>query len=236
MCTRNAPRIGATAGGIMKTRLSSLVLLVIGCVLSFRPAAADLRFSEAQILAADFYPGLLAPDSLVQRIDADLGLIRTGFPAVAGIHITCRQELPGDVCVYLYPDARTSFLAGENEALNALHAQIGTPEVSFGYDGFINLLFALPYKPDVLIDLYIHTEGVYYAGPLGGCLDSDRIDLLSDGSYLFCHAWGDDCPSGCSYHHYWIFSVVDSQAILVREYGSTAVQPSSWGQVKARFR
>ena len=199
---------------------------------------AETDFSDEQKLACSACPCLLAPDSLVQTIASDLELIRTAYPAVEAIRFQrCNYLLPGEVEVLLTADARAAFLAGEHEGLNALHDQLGTPEIIDGPFDFLCLSFALPYKPELLHELYAEIDGVQIADVVWSCVgDGDGIELRADGAYVFRRAWGEDCLNGCGLEHIWIFAVSGDQVALVSEYGDqVAVGAPSWGSIKARF-
>jgi hypothetical protein len=217
-----------------------LALVSVAGVAVASPADGETVFTDAQYLAVTICPALLAPDSLVQRIASDLDVIREQWPAVGNIHFNrCSYDVPGAASVRLTPDARAAFLAGEHEQLNALHAQIGVPEVEEGLYGYLHLYFALPYNPYVLPDLYHPIDGVISASYLNGCYgDGDNIEIRSDGAYLFTRAWGYDCPAGCEFAHVWIFAVTNGQVELVDEYGDDVdpVLRTTWGSIKAAFR
>ena len=218
----------------------SFVFAALACVGFCQNVSAHALFSDAQNLAVTVCPDLLAPDSLVQRISGDLELIRAQYPAVAHIHFNrCYHELPGAVSVLLTAEARAAFLAGEHEELNALHAQIGTPEVEPGACDYIDLYFTQPYNPEVLPSLYWSIDGVRFAGVAPGCIgDRDDIAILADGIYQFRRAWGENCLCGCEFEHVWVFSITDGQATLVDEHGNDLVPVlrSTWGAIKARYR
>ena len=215
-------------------------LLALACCLAYCQATAQADFSEAQNLAVTVCPSLLAPDSLVQRIADDLQLIRTQYPAVANIHYQrCNYYLPGETCILLTPQARALFLAGEHEQLNALHAEIGTPQIYEGIYGFLYLSFALPYHPRRLEELYDPIPGVTNTDRVMGCLgDGDGITIRGDASYSFRRAWGEECIDTCPYEHFWIFTVTGGEVTLVDEYGADLdpVLQCTWGTLKAKFR
>ncbi|MCK4414434.1 MAG: hypothetical protein KAY32_12905 [Candidatus Eisenbacteria sp.] len=127
------------------------VLLGLVCVFLAPWAPAHAVFSDEQNLASIVCPCLLAPDSLVQAIASDLQLIRTEYPTVANIHFQrCNYILPGATEILLTAEARAQFLAGEHTQLNALHAEIGTPQVVESVLEFLELYFSSPYKPELL--------------------------------------------------------------------------------------
>lgn len=143
----------------------------------------------------------------------------------------------GSLTVYLTAEARASFLAGNHAGMNALHAQIGMPEITLStFGSWIGLQFSRPYRPDRLTDLYNAIDGVYYVEPSWWIGDGDDITLREDSTYLFRRAW-EDCPAGCIYEHIWIFRVTGETVELLEEYGDNlAVEPITWGRLKDAFR
>jgi hypothetical protein len=211
---------------------------------SLCPAYPPDGFSDAQVVAANFYPGLLAPDSLVSRVGHDLALIRQAVPFLATAHHwpdpgpPAGTGPPGGIIVHLTAEAAARFIAGTHDGMNALHAQFGMPNIfQLSAQGFA-LCFMAPYRFDDLVPLYEVIDGVFDVDALPVIGDGSKIRLQEDGTYLFRYAWG-DCPSGCIYQHIWVFRVTGETVELLEEYGTplpVKVVPSTWGLLKSLFR
>ena len=81
------------------------------------------------------------------------------------------------------------------------------------------------YHPEILAGIYEEVDGVTYAEPnwFGG----DGSDIFSEqvSIYTFKRGWG-DCPSGCMYADYWVFSVSGGIVELIAHYGTSV--SSTW--------
>lgn len=221
---RHVPTLGAV-----------ILLLVCTSALAF----AETDFPDADYLASALSDSLLAPDSLVARIDHDLQLIRQHTPAVADIHHSCQRLRLGAVAMTFTYGAQILFLAGQHEGLNELHARIGSPQVSWlaGYSCIF--YYAQPYKPVPLEALHLGLVGVSDVHAIPMCIgDGPDVQLSLDGTYRFRSAWGDGCTVGsCDFTHVWIFSVDGEVVTLLQDYGDPVPSERiSWGTVKALFR
>jgi hypothetical protein len=212
---------------------------VVLCMAASSPSDAQPDFSDADYLAAELSDSLLAPDSLVARLDHDLQLIRLHTPAVEGIHHSCQRLHLGAVGFTFSYGAEILFLAGQHEGLNELHARIGSPQVWHGSGYYRVFYYAYPYNPFRLAELHVGLVGLSHIDPVSSCIgDGPDILLRPEGTYLFRNAWGEYCTEGaCEYSHTWIFRVDNEVVTLLQEYGDPVpVQQVTWGTVKALFR
>ena len=213
-------------------------IILASLILPAGGAEAQVWFSDAQNLAADAWDGLLAPDSLVARIDQDLALIRAHTPAVLNIHYSCMQGTNGEVGLCMDSTAKVLFIHGMHEEMNALHASLGQPVIENSLDCWLHLRFSKPYKPTALIELHERITGVRYAYRLSPCAgDGNTLQLLNDRTYQFSRRWGDDCPCGCAHGHVWIFRLSGGFVDLLAEYGDDApVKRISWGALRSLYK
>lgn len=227
-----------SVSGTAILRISAACIIAIMLILTAGQAGAQSWFSDAENLAAMVWDGLLAPDSLVALIDHDLFLIRDHTPAVLNIHYACAQGIHGEVDLCMDSTAKVMFLDGQHGEMDSLHASLGQPTIRNYFGCWLGLSFARPYKAAALIELYREITGVRSAYPPSPCYgDGDRLELLDDGTYRFTHRWGEDCPSGCSYEHVWVFRVSGGSVELLLEYGDEVfTRRLSWGALKGLYR
>jgi len=181
------------------------------------PTAADFPDSDVLVLALEISGELLPPPSLYERIHSDLIAIRNAYPETNEVHYYPSWEI-GEIFADLTPEAMEQFKMGEYHGLDALNAVYGLPQIT-ALEGSLCLQFSRPYNPAVLADLYSKADGVIRAYP-------DRIIRIGVSSdirvalphYTLTLGWG-DCPAGCIYKHYWLFSVTDGSVTLIDEGG-----------------
>jgi hypothetical protein len=218
-----------------------ILLAILAALLSAlvtRAAAGHPTYTDAQKLASLASDLLLAPETLVARIDDDLAAIRAHAPEVSAIHAMCVTPMPGTVVVEMTPEALSDFVAGQHAEMNQLDEQLGMAMYWESTDLHLAVLFfALPYNPSRLAELYRPVSGVTSAYPeICGGDSPDQIVILSPGTYRFRHGWG-DCPSMCTYETVWVFQVQDGVVTLVFQYTTDVTIPRmTWGKVKNLYR
>ncbi|CAL8111195.1 unnamed protein product [Orchesella dallaii] len=194
--------------------ISVLFLLFLSCFLNCNTMAQEN--TEAQLIALESSGELLAPETLVQRVDKDLKAIRSKFPAVAEVHATGKWQ-PG----------RLLISGVTKQSLDAINtSQYGPIEASSIFqDTIFSVVFQKPYNPEVLSKILKRDFGIASADPDGIIGGSSSVTLKTDSSgintYAFMKGWG-DCPSGCINKHFWTFTIgPDANSVkLVEEKGS----------------
>jgi hypothetical protein len=198
------------------------IAAVFSAFLVTASVASPPPYGDADVLALEISDSLLAPGIVVSQISQDLDAIHTAFPGwVDGVDgIQVRPDwFPGVIVVQMTPQAWADYEGGVFEEFNALNAQYGPVTISpIALNYTLQLEFAALYHPVVLASIYAQTAGIIYAGPnsLGG--DGSDITSSQVGRYLFKRGWG-DCPSGCTYKHFWDFQVTNGNVTLLNEYG-----------------
>jgi len=222
----------------MKRFLLFALLLLLILTLTAGTAAGQFSYTDAQKLASLESDSLLAPDTLVARIDGELALIRAHTPEMSAIHASCVSPLPGFVTVLMTPEAMGEYLAGRHAEMNQLDAQFGMSlYVGGGQFGFVTLNSALPYKPERLAEAYLTVTGVTDAFPeVCGGDPPDQIAILAPGVYRFRHGWG-DCPCGCPWENVFVFRIEDGVVTLVAMSTTDVTVPRmTWGKLKGLYR
>lgn len=179
--------------------------------------------TDAELLAMEISGALLPPPTLFQQLYNDLTAIRQAYPVMASIRHHPRW-VPGELIGLLSAEAMAQFNQGEYHSLDTLNAEYGPVEIipfaRFSMEdlNFVKFQLKQRYNPEYLVPLYAAAEGVedVSANWLGG--DGDRIKF-SGVHYTFIKGWG-DCPRGCTYRHYWVFSVDNGIVTLVEERGA----------------
>jgi hypothetical protein len=200
----------------MKSR--HVVIALVALLLGLQGGAA-LAYTDEQILGLELSGQLLAPPEMVTQIAADLAAIRQYDGYFSSIHVFPSWP-PGELIVALTSEAWQLYLAGQYHGLDALNAQYGPPQVEVFSTYFheLHLTFSQAYNPVLLAAIYETAEGVAYASNRVFYGDGDDIVATALGSYTFRHGWG-DCPAGCSFRHYWEFTVTNGVVQLVSEHG-----------------
>ena len=189
---------------------------------------------DAKVLAIELSDSLLAPPELTARIERDLEAIRAVDPRMASVHVFPEWSL-GTLVVGLEENAFDDFVSGRFAAMDSLNAVYGADNVEeFRRGGWLYVTFSRPYNPRVLAPVYAALPGVSWAEPNYGYGDGNDLYSTVVGTYTFKVGWGEDCMCGCSYKHFWTYSVVEGVVTLVAEWGApTAVHGATWGRLKA---
>lgn len=188
------------------------------------PPHMDITDCDAELLAMEISGALLPPPSLYDQIHSDLTAIRQAYPYMNSISHRPRWA-PGELIVGLTPEAWDRFQNGVYHGLDDLNAQYGPVTVTPLIPPPLPCLFLQfeeRYNPGYLAPLYANADGVRYAEPNWFVGDGSDIQV-SIPEYTFILAWG-DCYSGCMYHHYWVFTVIEDTVTLVDEYGDPVEQ------------
>lgn len=222
----------------MRRRLLGITAISLG-LCSGPVNAQHLDFSDAEVLALEISGALVAPADMVEQINLDLAAIRMLNPVFESIH-AIPDWVPGELLVVLTPAAWDSYQQGAYTGLDALNQQYGPVHVSAPYSTLpiLYLLFAAPYHPMHLSDLYAQADGVEAAEP-NSIFNATGHDIRSNavGTYTFVLGWGDFCVPMCPFEHSWTFAVEEGRVTLLDEGGHPlAVQAQTWSQIKARYR
>jgi hypothetical protein len=211
---------------IQITVATLFLVIAAGAVLADAPP-----YEDEDILGLEFSGALLAPPALVSQIGQDLAAIRYAFPEISDIHVY-PDWYPGQLIVGLTEDGWAEYQAGTFAELDSLNSEYGP--VSIEPHSFIRSLFMeyeVLYHPEVLAVIYEGIDGVLYAEPnvIGG--DGNDITFEQLTLYTLKRGWG-DCPSGCIFEDFWVFSVIDGSVELIAHYGYSvsAVESDLAGQ------
>jgi hypothetical protein len=180
------------------------------------PLQMDKTAYDAELLALEISGALLPPPELYEQVYYDLTAIRQAYPDMNEIHHLSRWVL-GELIVGFTEEAWEEIQNGEYHGFDELNSEYGPLEMKALFSTYMLLEFEERYNPEYLAPLYAAAEGVTSARPnsLGG-EGSDIEASMPD--YTFNLAWG-DCLSGCIFHHYWEFTVIDGSVTLVSQYG-----------------
>lgn len=185
-----------------------------------------LEVSDAEILALEISGELLPPPSLTAAIQTDLDAIRSDDRYFERIHAKPDWAV-GEILVGLTSLAWQEYQEGRFHGLDELNATYGPVDIDVVIPGALKLTFTRPYHPVPLADIYSGAEGIHYVEPNVARGDGNDISSTAAGEYTFRKGWG-DCPAGCTYEHFWEFSVVGGQVTLIDERGT----PLPEGSVK----
>ncbi|MDH3891344.1 MAG: hypothetical protein OEV49_09700 [candidate division Zixibacteria bacterium] len=175
---------------------------------------------EALAMALWLSHDLRAPTELYQRVRSDLILIRTGFrdslPAV-DLRFLKPWE-PGRLILGFDPDSYQAVSDGKYTAWDSLNSLYNMVRVDLSMPAFnmLKLKFDDWLNSEVLADIYRQLPGVRFAVPNRYMGESPMLlpSATDDGRilYFFRNAWG-DCPSGCLYSEYWVFTVLSGRVV-----------------------
>ena len=200
---------------------ASIIFLVLRAGVVF---ADGPPYEDEDILGLEISGELLAPPSLVSQIGQDLAAIRFSYPEISDIHVKSDWS-PGELIVGLS-------LAGTFAELDSLNSEFGPVFIDLYSPGRLLMMeYEQLYHPEILAGIYEEVDGVTFAEPnwFGG----DGSDIFSEqvSIYTFKRGWG-DCPSGCMYADYWVFSVNGGIVELIAHYGDSvsAVESNPAGQ------
>ncbi|MCX6355179.1 MAG: hypothetical protein NTZ78_09795 [Candidatus Aureabacteria bacterium] len=190
--------------------------------LSSTPALSPPEYtdSEAVVLALETSGALLPPPDLYEQIHTDLIAIRQAYPEMDEVRHFPEWK-PGELVAQLTPEAMEQFKKDEYHGMDSLNAEYGPVQMSVLSRDSLLLGFPLPYNPGRIAALYSTADGVREATPNWTIGDGSHISVELP-RYTFTSAWG-DCPSGCIYKHYWLFSVTDGSVALIQEWGDRLV-------------
>ncbi|CAL8111196.1 unnamed protein product [Orchesella dallaii] len=172
--------------------------------------------SDAQEIALVASKELLPPESLVQRVDKDLKIIRSKFPVVANVH-----------AVGMWKPGCLVFCHIKKESLDVINnSPYGPISIRDICKDIFTVTFPKPYNPDILSEIIKKEFGLKgeHNRIIAKC---SNISLIREGSptgrntYIFYKGWG-DWPAGAIHKHYWTFTVEpDSNNVeLEKEEGS----------------
>lgn len=220
---------------------SCVLGLAVGLIMATAAPVAAQPYDDATILALelDGPNGVIIPDpNLIAAIDAELSLIRAQIAQVADIHVF-PDWAPGELMVRMTSEALAELQAGTFTGFDELFALYPVADLHFfTIIPWVLITFEDPLHPVNLAPLFLAVDGVTYteANYTGG--DGDDITIQALGSYVFKHGWG-DCPSGCTFNHYWQVEINDGVATVVDEWGDdipVSVQATTWSELKAGYR
>jgi hypothetical protein len=177
--------------------------------------------STAEILALRASEGIVAPETVYQRVVRDLGAIRQDYPDVADITPFPRANA-SSISVSFDADTLDDVALGTYtgwDCPNELYgfADSGPPSTS----GVVRVRFEGRYDPSLLASEYEDLPGVTDAWESVTVGDGNDIMLDPEGEtyhWIFVTGSG-DCPAGCINHEYWGFTTTASGAITY--HGST---------------
>jgi hypothetical protein len=206
----------------------STIFLVIAVGVVFADAPP---YEDEDILGLELSGELLAPPALVTWIGQDLAAIRYAFPEISDIHVFPDWS-PGKLIVGLTENGWAEYQAGTFAELDSLNAEYGPVSIEpHPSTRYLVLEYEALYHPEVLSVIYEGIDGVRYAGPDIFFGDGNDIYTEQLTFYTFKRGWG-DCPSGCIYEDFWVFSVIDGSVDLIAHYGDSvsAVESDPAGQ------
>jgi hypothetical protein len=206
----------------------STIFLVIAVGVVFADAPP---YEDEDILGLELSGELLAPPALVSQIGQDLAAIRYAFPEISDIHVFPDWS-PGKLIVGLTENGWAEYQAGTFAELDSLNAEYGPVSIEpHPSTRYLVLEYEALYHPEVLAVIYEGIDGVLYAEPnvIGG--DGNDITFEQLTLYTLKRGWG-DCPSGCIFEDFWVFSVIDGSVDLIAHYGDSvsAVESNPAGQ------
>jgi hypothetical protein len=212
--------------------ISSITILVV--LLLGVPAYA---WDDATILALIYTGDLLAPESVIAKIEEDLNSIGAAYPDYADFSIFRTWE-PGRILCKLKKSAWLEYSSGGFTALRDTLAAYDCFVASVPHERTLNIVSTLPLNSLVFTSILESIDGIEWGYPYLYCCDGPSIEVVELGAtsrYVYRHAWG-DCLMGCMYSHYTEFEVSDSEVQLIREWGHVPIDSFSWGAIKSLYR
>jgi len=203
--------------------LGCLLLTVIIGILQTVNAAV---ISEPEQMALEISGVMLPPKKLTRIITEHLRAIRKFHPEMEAV--THRPKwVPGELIVASVDDSVVQKLNGSRYGplKSAVRvADVGDKDSSMST---FHVIFEKPFHPGRLVERVRSELGVEDVE--GNLLFGDGNDITyhptapTYSTYTFKMGWG-DCSTGCTYKHYWEFSVAPSEETvtvkLEKEYGS----------------
>jgi hypothetical protein len=194
----------------------SVLVLLTACALPAEDQAPKTN-AESEQLTLEATGALIAPQPVSERVVTELELIRTGYPAVAGIKALPRWHLQKLLIGFDGP-GWTAVQGGTYTAWDTLNSSYGVTNIDSSFlapSKVVVLTFAVPYNMPLLAPEYAKLPNVLYAEPNGIVGDGSDVCLSIDGDshfFIFDAASG-DCPAGCTQHTYWGFVVTPNSEI-----------------------
>lgn len=186
------------------------------------PPPIDKTACDAELLALEISGALLPPTELYEQVYNDLTTIRQAYPEMNEIYHR-PSWIPGELIVGFTEEAWQQIKNGEYQGLDELNSEYGLLQIKDTFSTYMLLEFEERYNPEYLAPLYTAAEGVTGAEPNQFIANESDIQAAIP-DYTFSFGWK-DCPSGCIYHHYWAFTVIDGTVTLVNEYGDPLPNP-----------
>lgn len=194
-----------------------LSLLLAGCYNPLDPTRNQKNtiesIKEANAIALCLSGTIIAPDSLFQRVYADLSAIRSCFAGEFEQLNTIwfrAPWLPSCTVVLFEPDTSKLVANGQYKAwdeLNKKYQVSGINLRSIAYNSAV-LSFKGQLHPRHLSESYRALPGVRFAHPNYYIGDGPMVypsgQETSEMTYLFRNGWG-DCPAGCIFSEFWYF-------------------------------
>ncbi len=183
----------------------------------------DPQEDYTEWVALDLTKDLLPVDSITQRVEKDLDLIKKAFPEVEDIN-NRTPWFPGIVVLDLTQEGWDNFQAGLFSELDSLNTFYGVDSISaFAPSRVLGIYFSKPYNASILADIYSNLPNIFGSNYIT-VKDGDYI-TFENGTYFFHKGWM-DCEAGCVYHHYWEFVIENSIPKLVKSYGDELTHTS----------
>ncbi len=202
-----------------------IVLSLLGVFL----ATVSVSGQDGKNLAYEVSEELLPPDSLIQKFQSDIALIKTAYPEIKDIH-KYYDWIPGTITIWFSDTASLKYQNNQLPEFDSLNNALGIVEIiELNSLKEIQLIFSKEYNPIFLIPLYNDISGVRPSLVDSGYNFSGTNISYKNEIYTFEQGWG-DCPAGCIYAHFWDFKVEGGAVTLLDSYGSplsTSPYPTS---------
>lgn len=171
--------------------------------------------------AAYFLSGTrLAPTYLFDKIQEELGFIRSQHDTVTGVSVGYwPSTLPSCLLLRFDSVVTESIRSGEYHSWDSLNDLCNLDTFSISY-GYISMQFEGFQNPVALFDIYKSLPDLWHISTNGLMGDGPGLFLSKEGEnikYFFREAWG-DCPAGCIYSRFSFFTVSDSMATFHGSY------------------
>ncbi len=178
--------------------------------------------SEEEQMALESSGVMLPPKKLSRTIAEHLGAIRKFYPEMENIHHN-PKFIPGEIFVISVDDGVIQRLNSSRYGPVKTAIRVG----DVGSKSRFHVVFEKPYNPERLVERVRSELGIE---------EVEGIFILRDGNdityqptaptystYEFKMGWG-DCSSGCTFKHYWQFTVAPSEETLTvkleKEFGT----------------
>lgn len=153
----------------------------------------------AEVLALEASGEFMAPESLYQRIDAELTGLHAGFT-----YTPVSRCLNTGLIVGLTPSAYQAAENGDFTAWEPLNDNLRGQVDRFLATGSVSLVFNGVYNVNNLADAYEKLPGVTHASPnsIAGDDSDTCLAIRGDLHYYIVDNASGDCPAGCINHEY----------------------------------